>query len=235
MGIFLGGRNICSPVGANLGLKVEGSIKFEEEKSLAWPFVRREASSQIFLTWTFQCQHIKTRSKFQWSIWDIQPRMRQNSSSPLDCDPAKVSFFLGLHRLGKCSALLDLDQCSWHLYRGAGPRNGSIWNQVSLERAHGEVWRLHGNRYPDPELNWWPEQSQLWSQGMVYLHKLSLAVIITANETSFLHWQVSKPCRVFLGNVKIQCLHWLTPWKDAVSSLKNHLRCAVYLIFFSFY
>lgn len=203
MGIFLGGSNICSPVGANLGLKVKGSTKFEEEKSLAWPFVRREASSRIFPTWTFQCQHIKTRSKFQLSIWDIQPRMRQNSSSPLDCDTAKVSFFLGLHRLGKCSALLDLDQCSWHLYGGAGPRNGSIWNQVSLERAHGEVWRLHGNRYPDPELNWWPEQSQLWSQGMVYLHKLSLLWLSQQMRLHFFTGKFPNPAVFFLETFSV--------------------------------
>lgn len=179
-GMFLGGRKIFNPMGTNLGLRVKGSIKSEGEKSLAWPSVRRETSSQIFPTWTFQSQHRKTRNKLQWSTWDFQPGMRQDLLSPGDCDPAEVSFFLRFHRLGRCSALLDLDLCSWPLYRGSGPGNGSIWNQGSLERAHREVWRLHGNSYPDPRLNWWPGQSQLCAQGVVYLHKLSLAVIITA-------------------------------------------------------
>lgn len=60
-----------------------------------------------------------------------------------------------------------------------------------------------------------------------------ISFVIIMAITSFLHWQVSKPCHVFLGNIKIQCLHWLSPWKDAVSPLKSHLRCAVYFIFFS--
>lgn len=86
--------------------------------------------------------------------------------------------FLGFLRLGRHSALPDLVHCSWHWYQGSGPRNGPIWNQVSRGRAHREIWRLHGNRYPDAGLKWWPEQSQLCSQGMVYLHKLCLAVIV---------------------------------------------------------
>lgn len=197
------------PHGTSLGLRVKGSIKSGEEKSLVWPSVRRETSSQIFPTWICRSQHIKTRNKLQWSMWDLQPSLRQDLLSPGDSDPAEVSFFLGFHRFGRCSALPDLDQCPWHLYQGSGPRNGSMWNQVSLERAHREVWRIQGKpypglTYPDPGLNWWPEQSQLCYQGMVYLHQFSLAVIFMTIQTSFLHWQVSKPLETQLAMFSLE-------------------------------
>jgi len=66
---------------------------------------------------------------------------------------------------------------------------------------------------------------------LTYMRYLSLWLSL---QSGLHHWQVSKAYCVFLGNVKIWCLRWPSPSKDAVSYFIEHLRFVVYLFLFSF-